>query len=262
MIAKASHEPLLSVENLSHTYKHPQTNEQINALNNINLSIYEGEFICLLGPSGCGKSTLLSIIAGLVRPSTGKVLMEGKLVEKPGRERGVVFQDYALLPWKNVYENIGLGLQIRKVPRKEIRQTVDIFIKLVGLNGFENKFPHELSGGMKQRVGVARALANDPKVVLMDEPFAAVDAQTRASLQRELIDIWAKTGKTIIFVTHSVEEAVILADRVVVLTSSPGCIRKIISIDIERDQRISTNIKFSKTCEELWNLLRKEVRSN
>lgn len=192
------------------------------ALEDFTLSIREGEFVSILGPSGCGKSTLLDIISGLAAPRSGEVRIDGKLVRGPALDRGFVMQGYALLPWRTVYRNIAYGLEVKGVSRRERKEICQHYIRLVGLEGFEERYPNELSGGMKQRVAIARSLAYDPEVLLMDEPFAAVDAQTRETLQDELLRIWEKTSKTIIFVTHSIEEAVLLSNRAVIMTPRPG----------------------------------------
>lgn len=203
------------------------------ALSDINLAVRPGEFLCLLGPSGCGKSTLLNIIAGFDRPSAGEMLVAGRPVTGPGRDRIVVFQEAALFPWLNVRSNVEFGLKLAGVPKAERRERAAQYLRLVGLERFEKAFVHELSGGMKQRVQLARSLAVDPEILLMDEPFAALDAQTRDVLQEELQDIWQRTGKTVIFVTHNVREAVLLADRVIVMSPSPGRIKREITIALE-----------------------------
>ena len=192
------------------------------ALGGATFSVRNGEFVCLLGPSGCGKSTLLEIIAGLVEPSAGSVSMNGSRILEAGPERGMVFQSHALFPWRTVRENVEFGLEMGGKPQQERRTMALDLIALVKLKGFEDALPRELSGGMCQRVAVARALANSPQVLLMDEPFGALDAQTREELQREVVRIWEETRTTIIFVTHSVQEAVILADRIIVMTGRPG----------------------------------------
>src|ERR671929_399161 len=197
----------------------------VQATDTIDLRIRAGEFVTLVGPSGCGKTTLLKAIAGFILPSEGTIHCDGKLVRGPGRERGVVFQELAILPWRTVRRNIAHGLEIARVPRAERVRTVDRLIALMGLAGFENRYPHELSGGMKQRVAVARTWAADPDVILMDEPFAAVDAMTRLTLQEELARLCAATRKTVFFITHSVDEAVFLGDRVLVMTRRPGRIK-------------------------------------
>ena len=202
----------------------------VQATGQIDLSIRQGEFVTLVGPSGCGKTTLLKAIAGFIRPSEGTILCDGKPVTAPGRERGVVFQELAILPWRTVRRNIAHGLEIARVPRAERDQTVARLIALMNLNGFEDRYPHELSGGMRQRVAVARTWAADPEIILMDEPFAAVDAMTRLTLQEELARLCATTRKTVFFITHSVEEAVFLADRVLVMTKRPGTIKAVLDV--------------------------------
>lgn len=233
----ASDSPLIEVRDIRHEYVDHRTGAKLLAIERIGLDVHRGEFVCVLGPSGCGKSTLLHLIAGLLRPSAGEIRIAGRPVTGPGRDRGIVFQEYALLPWKNVRANVALGLKIQGVKRKERDAVAAEFIDLVGLTGFEDKFPHELSGGMRQRVAVARTLAANPAVVLMDEPFAAVDAHTRMSLQEELVRIWRATGKTIVFVTHSVEEAAFLGDRVAVLSRPPSQVQEVVAIGTSRENR-------------------------
>jgi NitT/TauT family transport system ATP-binding protein len=198
----------------------------VQATDYVDLTIGAGEFVTLVGPSGCGKTTLLKAIAGFIRPSEGSIECDGKPVRGPGRERGVVFQELAILPWRTVRRNIGHGLEIIGMPRAEREQRVQRLIDLTGLTGFEQRYPHELSGGMRQRVAVARTWAADPDVILMDEPFAAVDAMTRLTLQEELARLCAATKKTVFFITHSVDEAVFLGDRVLVMTRRPGRIKR------------------------------------
>jgi len=204
------------------------------ALERFDLGVDDGEFVCLLGPSGCGKSTLLNIVAGFVRPTEGRVSLDGADVTGPGRDRGVVFQEHALFPWFRVGQNVEFGLKMAGVPRHERTRIADRYLDLVGLQPFRQAFPKELSGGMKQRVAIARALANDPKILLMDEPFGALDAQTRRLMQDELTKIWAATGKTILFVTHAIEESLLLADRVVVMSPRPGRIKALLAIPLSR----------------------------
>lgn len=204
---------------------------RIDALKDANLVVKKGEFVCLIGASGCGKSTLLRIIAGFETPTSGEALMWGKPIAGPAPDRGMVFQDYGLFPWLTVRQNIAFGPSSRGLPKGEVRDIADRFIELVGLTRFADAHPHQLSGGMKQRVAIARVLANDAEVVLMDEPFGALDAMTRERLQDELLDLWQRTGLTVIFVTHAIEEAIFLADRVVVMTPGPG--------RIESDNRIT-----------------------
>ena len=219
---------MLTVESLNKTYV--SQGSETPALVDINLSIAEGEFICLLGPSGCGKSTLLKIIAGLIPATSGRIAINGKAVSGPGPERAVVFQDYALFPWMTVRDNVEFGLEARKLPPAERRQVSSRLLKVVGLSDFAERFPHQLSGGMKQRVSIARALAVDPSLLLMDEPFGALDAQTRQLLQDELLRIWREYRKTVVFVTHSIEEAIYLSDRIAVMTARPGRIKQIVMV--------------------------------
>ncbi|AGK52569.1 ABC transporter ATP-binding protein [Bacillus sp. 1NLA3E] len=238
------------------------TQEQFTALENINFEVKTGEFMVLVGPSGCGKSTLLDLLGGLTKPTTGKILLDGKQIEGPGLDRGIVFQQYALFPWKTAQENIEFGLEAKGVQKKERSEKARHFLSLVGLGGFENRFPHELSGGMKQRVAIARSLAYDPDVLLMDEPFAALDAQTRETLQSELLRIWEQTKKTIVFITHGIDEAVYLGQRVAVMTSRPGKIKQIIDIPLESrtgEEDLRADPEFAKIRHDVWNLLREEV---
>jgi NitT/TauT family transport system ATP-binding protein/sulfonate transport system ATP-binding protein len=213
---------------------------EVEALARIDASIERGAFVCLIGASGCGKSTLLRVVAGFEEPTTGEVLVEGKPVTAPGSDRGMVFQDYALFPWMTVRQNIGFGPRQRQLPRKEVEDIADEFVKLVGLERAANRYPSQLSGGMKQRVAIARVLANNANILLMDEPFGALDALTREQLQRELLQIWARTRVTVVFVTHSVEEAALLADRVLVMSAGPGRIESDIRIDLPRPRDVSS----------------------
>ena len=213
---------------------------ELEALATVDLSIPTGEFVCMIGASGCGKSTLLRIIAGFEEPTTGNVAMYGKAITGPGSDRGMVFQDYALFPWMTVRENISFGPRQRQLPREEIAKTADEFVRMVGLERFADRYPNQLSGGMKQRVAIARVLANDASILLMDEPFGALDALTREQLQNELLQIWKRTGVTTIFVTHSVEEAVLLADRVLVMSAGPGRIDSDFRIDLPRPRDVSS----------------------
>ncbi|PRR76159.1 ABC transporter ATP-binding protein [Neomoorella humiferrea] len=209
--------------------------DRIHVLDNISISVYENEFIVVLGPGQSGKTTLLKIIAGLYKPSSGKVYLEGKEVEGPGPDRGIVFQRYTLFPWKTVLGNVEIGLKLRGVPKEERRKIASYYINLVGLSGFENHYPHQLSGGMKQRVGIARAYAINPKVMLLDEPFGQLDAQTRYLMEQETQRIWQQEKRTVIFVTNNIEEAVYLGDRIVVLDGKlPGRMKKVYKIDLPR----------------------------
>ncbi len=207
---------------------------EINALKDIRLDIPRGQFTCLLGPSGCGKSTLLNAVAGFAPPSSGAITVDGTPVAGPGPERGMVFQEYALFPWMTVAQNIGFGLEIRGAPRARVEETVERLLGMLSLLDFRQRYPKDLSGGMRQRVAIARVLALDSPVLLMDEPFGALDALTRRNLQDELLRIWAELGKTILFVTHSIEEAIYLADRIVVMTYRPGTVKRDLLVGLPR----------------------------
>ncbi|HYN97949.1 MAG TPA: ABC transporter ATP-binding protein [Pilimelia sp.] len=238
--------------------------EPLTALSDVDLTIAGGEFLVIVGPSGCGKSTLLEMLGGLAEPTAGRVLVDGAPVTGPGLDRGIVFQQYALFPWRTARGNVEFGLEAKRVPRRERAARARDYLDLVGLAGFHDRYPHELSGGMKQRVAIARSLAYDPAVLLMDEPFAAVDAQTRDGLQDELLRIWERTGKTILFITHGISEAVYLGQRVAVMTSRPGRIKQVIDIPLtgrtgKGDLRSSP--EFGRYRHEIWSLLRDEVRA-
>jgi NitT/TauT family transport system ATP-binding protein len=226
-------------------------------------SVRDGEFVTIIGPSGCGKSTLLHIMGGFIRGESGEIRVHGRHVDGPGPDRGVMFQEFALFPWKTVAGNVAWGLEAQRFPRDKIEQTVRAYLDMIGLSEFRNHYPAELSGGMKQRVALARVLAFNPEVLLMDEPFGALDAQTREAMQEELTRLWERTGKTIVFVTHDIDEAVYLGDRVVVLTARPGRIREEVKIDLPRPR--SLEIKKSLQCHEyrnyIWDLIRSESRS-
>lgn len=256
----------LTVEGLTHRYPDEYTGESVHALDNINLEIQDGEFIAVVGPSGCGKSTLLNILAGLLPHREGVVKVDGTPVSGPGPDRGVVFQEHAILPWRTVARNIGHGLEIQGMPKTQRQQRVADFIDMVGLSGFEDKYPHELSGGMKQRCAVARTLCADPVVMLMDEPFAAVDAQTRITLQEELNRIAMATKKTILFITHAVDEAAFLADRCIVFSRRPGRIKAVVDIDIPREERVWATLvsddRFTTARDRILGLVREEVGEN
>ena len=225
------------------------------ALNGVSLDIKENEFICVVGPSGCGKSTLLNIIAGLLEPTSGAVYLDGKKIEGTGVERGVVFQGYALFPWRTVLKNVMFGLEMKRMPKAQAEEIAKKYIKAVGLEGFEHAYPTELSGGMRQRVAIARAYAADPEVLLLDEPFGALDAQTRVQLQSELLNTWEHEKKTCFFITHDVDEAIILAQRVIIMSARPGRIKRIVDIDIPypRTQATKTDPRFLELKTEIWN---------
>jgi NitT/TauT family transport system ATP-binding protein len=227
---------MIAIERLSKTFESARGTSHL-ALSDIALDVGEGEFVSILGPSGCGKSTLLYIVGGFVAPSSGAVRVGGKPVTGPGPDRGPVFQEFALFPWKTVLGNVMYGLLEQGAPRAMAETRARALIDMVHLRGYENFYPKELSGGMKQRVAIARTLAYGPSILLMDEPFGALDAHTRTGMQNELLEIWERDRKTVMFVTHSVEEAVFLSDRVVVLTRAPGRIKRIIDIDLPRPRR-------------------------
>jgi NitT/TauT family transport system ATP-binding protein len=218
----------VTIKNVSKSF------DDLVAVKDLNLLVKDDEFVCLLGPSGCGKTTVLRLIAGLEKPTSGELYENGSRITGPGPDRGMVFQEFALFPWRTVIKNVEFGLELRDLSKKERRKKALEYIDLVNLEGFEDSYPHELSGGMKQRVGIARALANEPDVLLMDEPFGSLDAQTRNIMQMELLRIWEKTSKTVIFVTHSVDEALFLSDRVIVLTARPASVKKEFKIDLSR----------------------------
>jgi len=246
-------EPRIVIDRVSKTYE-----GDVLALAEVSLELPERSFTCLLGPSGCGKSTLLNVIAGFVEPTTGRVLVDGREITHPGADRGVVFQEYALFPWRTAVENVEFGPQIRGLPRAERRRTAERYLELVGLAEHMGKYPAELSGGMKQRVAIARALANDPAVLLMDEPFGALDAQTREVMQEELLRIWQQDRKTVVFVTHSISEAIFLADRIVVMGTRPGRIKEVVDVPLEHPRERSTPpfVSLERT---LKQLVREEV---
>ena len=233
-----------------------------SALDGVDLEVRQGEFVTIVGPSGCGKSTFLTILNGILPPSNGEVLLDDEPIDRPRREIATVFQDSSLFPWRTALKNVILGLEIQKVNGKEARDRGQQLIDLVGLKGFENHYPYELSGGMQQRVNLARGLAVDPEVLLMDEPFASLDAQTRETMQLELLSVWEKTRKTVLFVTHQIEEAVYLADRLVIFTARPGRVREILKIDLPRPRPL--DVKRSQAFLEyedyVWRIIQKEVK--
>ena len=231
------------------------------ALQDVTLKIEHGELVTIVGASGCGKSSLLNLVAGFLKPSRGRLLLGGATIGGPGADRCVVFQEHALFPWMTVRQNIGYGLRFNGVARAEARERVNELLALIGLTSFADAWPKALSGGMKQRVAIARALANRPKMLLMDEPFAALDAQTRRFLQDELLRIWQQTGTTILFVTHSIEEAVLLASRVVVLSSRPGRVKEIVRIDLPRP-RDENSLSFVECRRLVADLLQQEIKAS
>ncbi|HLR35456.1 MAG TPA: ABC transporter ATP-binding protein [Tissierellales bacterium] len=247
----------LKVESLSKDFL-SENGKVVNALDETNIDVEENDFVCIVGPSGCGKSTLLRIIAGLEKATTGKIYHYGKELKEPTRDIGMVFQQYSLLPWRTVEENIVLGLEFRNKSKKVKSEVAQNFLEMVDMVEFRNAYPFELSGGMQQRVAIARALANDPKVILMDEPFGALDAYTRILMQRELLNIWEKNRKTILFITHSVDEAIYLADKIMIMSRRPGKIREVIDVDISRP-RDRANSTYGKMANYILEILEKET---
>ncbi len=241
----------------------PSKNGKVEALGGVNVGIEDGEFFAIAGPSGCGKSTFLEIVAGLIKPTSGSIYIDGKLIDRPDHNRGIVFQGYALFPWRTVLGNVAYGLEEKGVPEQEREEICKRYISLIGLAGFENHYPYQLSGGMKQRVAIARVLAYDPDILLMDEPFAALDAQTRDVLQTEVLRIWDSTKKTVLFVTHNIEEAVFLADRIAIMSARPGMIKHIIDVPLSRPrlEEYRTSPEFIKIRQEVGALVREAKQS-
>jgi NitT/TauT family transport system ATP-binding protein len=256
--------PLIQARNVTVGYENRRERTRLTALRDVSLDVARGEFVAIVGPSGCGKTTFINMIAGFVQPWEGTMTLDGKSITGPGPDRAMVFQDYALLPWRTVSANVRFALENRRnhLDKATRNERVATALDLVGLNGFEQSFPHELSGGMRQRVGIARALVGDPDILLMDEPFGAVDAMTREGMQSELERIMAESGQTVVFITHSIDEAVMLGDRIVVVSSRPGRIREIVDVDLPRP-RFSEDVKraarFGELRDHVWSLLRDEA---
>src|SRR5438477_3531437 len=251
----------LSIEHLSKHYWFEREDREVLAVNDVSLAVEDGEFLAIVGPSGCGKTTLLNIVAGLLPYEDGIVSIDGKRVSGPGVDRAVVFQHASLLPWRTIAGNVRYGMELQKrFDEATMKERTDYFIKLVGLSGFERHYPSELSGGMQQRVNLARALAADPVVLLMDEPFAALDAQTREFMQSELLKIWAEARKTVLFITHQINEAVYLADRVAVMSPRPGSLKKVFTIPFGRPRKLSLkrDPKFLEIEDQIWKLIEEE----
>jgi len=236
----------------------------VPVLGGIDFRIRPNEFLTVIGPSGCGKTTLLRVIAGLTPPDEGEVLIDGQLVTEPGPERAVVFQHFGLFPWKTVLANVALPLAVRNMPQDEAVEMARRQLRRVGLESFEKSYPHQLSGGMQQRVGLARALAMDPEILLMDEPFGAIDAQTRELMQEELLKLWAETRKTVVFITHDLDEAVLLSDRILVLTRGPSStVHRVVDVDLPRprwEYDVRAQPDFAKVRREIWQLLREDLQ--
>ncbi len=247
------------IDGVSHLYR-PLRGREVLALDQVSLQVKNREFVALLGPSGCGKSTLLYLIGGFLPVETGAILVDGQPIAGPGPDRGIVFQHFALFPWKTVRGNILYGLERQGMPKAEREKRALAFIELVGLSGFEDSYPSQLSGGMRQRCAIARTLAFDPKILLMDEPFGALDAQTRGLMQSELLRIWQATPKTVIFVTHDVQEAVYLADRVAVMSARPGRIKTIVDTKFDKtDPHVHKAKAFVEKVDEIWGLVKEEA---
>ena len=255
--------PVLEAIDVAKVYVRPRTGEEVAAIERISLRIEAGEFVSIVGPSGCGKSTFLNIVDGLMDPTGGEIRVAGRVVVGPGHDRAVVFQDSSLLPWYTVSRNVMYGLECQGVPSSQARTLAQKFITMVGLGGFEQHYPHELSGGMQQRVNLARALAVDPQLLLMDEPFAALDPQTREMMQGELLRIWEAAEKTVLFITHAISEAIYLSDRVIVMSARPGRIIADIRIDIPRPRAMAARRSDEMVAYErqIWDLLEQEVRT-
>ncbi|HLN85465.1 MAG TPA: ABC transporter ATP-binding protein [Candidatus Limnocylindrales bacterium] len=254
--------PFIRAQNLTLSFR-PKNRESVIALKDFSLDVGRGEFVSIVGPSGCGKSTFLNLLLGLIKPDSGEMKLDGTPITGPGQERAMVFQEFGLLPWRTVRANVELGLELKGMPTLQRAERASELIKLVGLKDFARHYPHELSGGMKQRVGLARALATEPEVLLMDEPFAALDAQTRDLMQMELLQIWEHTKKTVLFVTHSIEEAAYLSDRVIVLTARPGRTKDILKIDLPRprDYEMRLTPEFNEIKSRIWDVLKEELTS-
>jgi NitT/TauT family transport system ATP-binding protein len=256
--------PKLEAQDIRLDYFQPRTNTRLVALDGVNLRIMDGEFVSVVGPSGCGKTTFLSVVDGLITASAGRILVDGEVVTKPGPDRAVVFQDASLLPWRTVLGNVVYGLECIGVGTRQAKERASSFIELVGLTGFEQHYPYELSGGMQQRVNLARALVMDPKILLMDEPFASLDAQTREVMQEELLRIWVKAKKTVLFVTHQIDEAIYLSDRVAVFSGRPGKVKEIIPVAIERPRALGLKreARFHVIEDRIWGLIEEDVKGD
>jgi NitT/TauT family transport system ATP-binding protein len=248
----------LELKDLSFAYA------SLAALDGVTFDVDEGEFVSIVGPTGCGKSTMLGVIDGLIPASRGEIILDGKEVSAPGHDRALVFQEPSLLPWRTVLTNITFGLECRNATRREANEKANGLIRLVGLDGFAHAYPYQLSGGMQQRVNLARALAVDPEVLLMDEPFAALDAQTREAMQAELLGVWRRTGKTVLFVTHQIDEAIYLADRVIVFTGRPGRVLDIITprLGRPRDLSVKHSREFQACVERIWSLIQRDGKKS
>lgn len=260
----ATREPLIEIRGVSAGYENKRAKTRLIALRDVNLDVYRGEFVAIVGPSGCGKTTLINMIAGFMKPLEGTIRVDGKVVTGPGPDRTMVFQDYAVLPWRTVYNNVKFALEMRhpRPSKADMQRRIGEALELVSLTGFEKSYPYELSGGMRQRVGIARALVSDPEILLMDEPFGAVDAMTREAMQAEFEKIIAETGQTVVFITHSIDEALTLADRVVIVSNRPGRVKEIIEVGLPRsrfDEKVKGSKRFSDLREHIWGELQAEA---
>lgn len=260
-----SRRPLVVAENLTVGYELERERQLLTALTDINLTIHDGEFVVLVGPSGCGKTTFINAIAGLLQPWEGTVTYDGKKIEGTSKDRSMVFQDYAVMPWRTVESNVRMPFELRDqgLAKSEVSDRVQSMIEAVGLQGFEKSYPHELSGGMRQRVGIARAMVTQPRLLLADEPFGALDAMTREVLQGQLEQLVMEAGQTVVFITHSIDEAISLGDRIVVISNRPGTIREIVDVNIERPRlaegEITQHPEYGRLREHLWNLVKDEA---
>ena len=256
--------PLIEIRGVSAGYENKRAKTRLIALRDVTLDVYPGEFLAIVGPSGCGKTTLINMIAGFMKPLDGTITIGGREVDGPGADRAMVFQDYAVLPWRTVFNNVKFALENRR-PRPdkaELHERIAKALDMVGLTGFEESFPYELSGGMRQRVGIARALISEPEILLMDEPFGAVDAMTREAMQAEFEKIIAETRQTVFFITHSIDEALTLADRVIVVSNRPGRVREIVDVDLPRsrfDEGVKSSARFGELRDHIWGLLQAEA---
>ena len=254
--------PFIQARNITLVFS-SKNREPVTALKDFSLEVGQGEFVSIVGPSGCGKSTFLNLLLGLIKPDSGELKLNNTPISGPGQERAMVFQEFGLLPWRTVRANVELGLELKGMPAPERADRATELIKLVGLTDFERHYPHELSGGMKQRVGLARALATEPQVLLMDEPFAALDAQTREFMQSELLKIWTEAKKTVLFITHQINEAVYLADRVVVMSARPGRVKGVFQIPFERPRKLNLkrDPRFLELEDSIWKLIEEEAEN-
>lgn len=264
--AADTREPVIVAKNVTVGYKLHRERKLLTALRDITMTINKGEFVCLLGPSGCGKTTFINAISGIVLPWEGSIEVNGKPVTGPGPDRAMVFQDYALMPWRTVESNIRMPFEFQDLglSKKEIDERIGRYLELVDLKGFEKSYPYELSGGMRQRVGIARALATEPEILLADEPFAAIDAMTREAMQSELEKFVAKTKQTVVFITHSIDEAIILGDRIAVISRRPGRIKEIIDVNLPRprfDGDVKSLPEYAELRERIWDLVKDEALS-